>query len=117
MADRRLTRESIDAYADLSSDHNPLHVDEALASQSRFGGIIAHGFLLLGGPLNALAEAFDYPLTLECRFEAPGRPGDVLQTIVDVSEDGEAATFRVVNEADHARVSGTLRGGVGGSDS
>lgn len=38
-----VTRERILAYADLSGDHTPVHVDEAYAAASHFGGIVAHG--------------------------------------------------------------------------
>lgn len=86
MADHRLNQTGILAYAQLSHDHNPLHVDEAVAKQSPFGGIVAHGFLLLTGALDALDAAESYPKRLHCAFKAPGRPGDTLAT--DIATDG-----------------------------
>lgn len=38
-----VTKERILAYADLTGDHTPVHVDEAYANASHFGGIVAHG--------------------------------------------------------------------------
>ena len=38
-----VTREMIRAYADLTGDQTPVHVDEAFAHASHFGGIVAHG--------------------------------------------------------------------------
>ena len=38
-----VTKEMIRAYADLTGDHTPVHVDEAFAKASHFGGIVAHG--------------------------------------------------------------------------
>ena len=38
-----VTRERILAYAELTGDHTPVHVDEAYARTSHFGGIVAHG--------------------------------------------------------------------------
>lgn len=39
----RVTKQRILAYADLTGDHTPVHVDEEYASRSHFGGIVAHG--------------------------------------------------------------------------
>ncbi|WP_075790660.1 MaoC family dehydratase [Massilia putida] len=38
-----VTKERILAYADLTGDHTPVHVDEDCAKASHFGGIVAHG--------------------------------------------------------------------------
>lgn len=38
-----VTREMIRAFADLTGDHTPIHVDEDFARKSHFGGIVAHG--------------------------------------------------------------------------
>jgi acyl dehydratase len=38
-----VTREMIQAYADLTGDHTPVHVDEEFAKKSHFGGLVAHG--------------------------------------------------------------------------
>lgn len=114
MAEHLLTREIIDAYGDLTTDRNPLHVDDEFAAASQFGGIIAHGFLLLGGPLSELGD-LEHPLSFECRFEAPGRPGDVLATETSDAEDGWQPF--VVRTADKTLVSGRLRGGSSAGDS
>lgn len=86
MAGHRLTQEDILRYAELSTDRNPLHVDEAAAKASPFGGIVAHGFLLLGCALKPLAERDGFPKSFQCSFRAPGRPGDVVEAIK--AEDG-----------------------------
>ena len=38
-----VTKEAILAFADLSGDHTPVHVDEEYANASHFGGLVAHG--------------------------------------------------------------------------
>lgn len=38
-----VTKEAILAFADLSGDHTPVHVDEEYAIASHFGGLVAHG--------------------------------------------------------------------------
>jgi len=44
---RVVTQQRIDAYADASGDHNPIHVDPEFARATPFGGTIAHGMLVL----------------------------------------------------------------------
>ncbi len=68
--------------AGLLGDFNPLHVDEAFARASRFGGRILHGMMtsaLMGGPVGmhfyGTANAY---LEHNARFVAPVRPGDTL---------------------------------------
>ncbi len=38
---------AINTFADVTGDHQFIHVDEAMAKQTPFGGPIAHGFLTL----------------------------------------------------------------------
>ena len=40
-----ITDEDIRAFADISGDHNPVHLNEEYAKNSRFKKRIAHGFL------------------------------------------------------------------------
>jgi acyl dehydratase len=42
---REMTQDRVDAFADVTEDHNFIHVDPARASQTPFGGTIAHGYL------------------------------------------------------------------------
>ena len=42
-----ITQEMIDRFADLSGDHQFIHVDPVLAAQSPLGTTVAHGFLTL----------------------------------------------------------------------
>jgi acyl dehydratase len=41
---RELTQDEVDRFADLTGDHNFIHVDPERASETPFGGTIAHGF-------------------------------------------------------------------------
>ena len=38
-----VTKEKVAAFAEISGDHNPIHLDEAYAATTPFGGCIAHG--------------------------------------------------------------------------
>ncbi len=42
---REMTQDRVDAFADVTEDHNYIHVDVEAAKASPFGGTIAHGYL------------------------------------------------------------------------
>jgi acyl dehydratase len=42
---RVMTQDEVDRFADLTDDHNFIHVDPVRAKETMFGGTIAHGFL------------------------------------------------------------------------
>ena len=42
-----ITQERVDAFADATDDHQFIHVDPERASESPFGGTVAHGYLTL----------------------------------------------------------------------
>ena len=80
----------IELFTELTGDTNPLHYDEALASRSRFGGIIVQGGVT-SGLLNAVvAEDLPGPgsvfLHVDWSFRAPVRPGDEITAEVEVLE-------------------------------
>ena len=42
-----LSQDTIDAFADVTGDHQFIHIDPERAAKTPFGGTIAHGFLTL----------------------------------------------------------------------
>jgi acyl dehydratase len=42
---REMTQDWVDRFADVTEDHNYIHVDVERAKESPFGGTIAHGYL------------------------------------------------------------------------
>lgn len=54
-----VTEAMVSSYAEITGDYNPLHFDEAFASKTRFGGLIAQGGITTG-LLHALV-AMDMP--------------------------------------------------------
>jgi 3-hydroxybutyryl-CoA dehydratase len=86
---RTITRDRIRQYADLTGDHNPLHVDDDYAEERLFGGVIAHG-MLTAGVLSAAVAALPGDvvwLSQDLNFDAPVRPGDEVTARVEVVED------------------------------
>lgn len=55
---RAIPQQDIDDYARLSGDDNPIHVDEAAAAASPYGGRIAHGMLTLSMVVPHLREIY-----------------------------------------------------------
>ncbi|HVP03420.1 MAG TPA: MaoC family dehydratase [Solirubrobacteraceae bacterium] len=58
---RRLTQAQVDAFADLTDDHNPIHVDAEHAKATPFGTTIVHGYFTL----SLLAPMLDELLRVE----------------------------------------------------
>jgi acyl dehydratase len=80
----------VDAFADLTGDHNPVHVDEEFAKTTRFGRRIAHGMLtasLISSVLaNKLPGEGSVYLGQTLEFKAPVFPGDEITARVTVKE-------------------------------
>lgn len=45
---KTITEKDVFAFAEISGDHNPLHLDEAYAKTTRFGARLVHGALTAG---------------------------------------------------------------------
>ena len=51
-------QDMIQRFADLSGDHNPIHLDAEFAAQTRFGRPIAHGMLAVSTIVCATSGTF-----------------------------------------------------------
>lgn len=87
---RTVTDAHVRAFAELTGDNNPVHLDEAFAATTRFGGRIAHGMLGAGLISAAIATRLPGPgsiyLGQSLRFTAPVRLGDTITTRIEVLE-------------------------------
>jgi acyl dehydratase len=81
---REMTQERVDRFADVTEDHNYIHVDVERAAEGPFGGTVAHGYLTLSllAPLvgellrvEGAATAVNYGLD-KLRFPSPLPVGD-----------------------------------------
>jgi len=87
---RLVSDELVRRYAELTEDFNPVHVDDAAAARTMFGGRIAHG-MLSGGLISAVL-GMDLPgpgaiwLKQEMKFMRPVMIGDTITTRVEVAE-------------------------------
>lgn len=87
---KTVTQADIGAFADISGDHNPVHLDAAFAASTAFKGVIAHGMLsasfisaILGTQLPGEGTIY---LGQNLKFLAPVRPGDTVRTVITVKE-------------------------------
>ena len=87
---RKVEERDILLFTEISGDRNPLHYDEALAKETRFGEIVVQGGIT-SAILNAVvAEDLPGPgtvfLHVDWSFKAPVRPGDEITGKVEVLE-------------------------------
>jgi acyl dehydratase len=87
---KKIEQADIDAFASVTGDHNPVHVDEEFAKTTRFGKRIAHGMLtasLISAVLaNKLPGEGSVYLGQTLQFVAPVFPGDEITARVTVKE-------------------------------
>lgn len=91
---REVTDQVIRAFAEVSGDHNPIHLDEEFAARTRFGKRIAHGMLsgafisaVLG---NEFRERKIVYLSQTMKFVAPTFIGDTITvtgTVTNIRPD------------------------------
>lgn len=100
---REVTAELIKKFADVSGDHNPIHLDEEFASKTRFGKRIAHGMLsgafisaILGNEYKGRTVIY---LSQTLKFTAPVFIGDTVtttSTVTNIRSDKNIVTLENV---------------------
>jgi len=75
--------ETILAYAEITGDYNPIHVDPQFAARSPMGGVIAHGTMSLNLLWQSIAATLGddalHRTSLDLRFVRPVRIGDTVE--------------------------------------
>ena len=78
----------IEKFAEISTDHNPVHLDDEYARDTIFEGRIAHGMLTAGLVSAVIGEQLPGHGTIymsqNLKFLAPVRPGDLVHAEVKV---------------------------------
>ncbi|HEX8747539.1 MAG TPA: MaoC family dehydratase [Pyrinomonadaceae bacterium] len=112
---KTITDDDIRTFADLTTDHNPVHLDDDFAKTTRFGRRIAHGMLsagLISAVLaNKLPGTGTVYLSQSLSFVAPVYPGDTITarvTVTKVREDKPIVTLETVctNQRDEPVIRG-----------
>lgn len=98
---RTFTDADIRQFAELTGDHNPVHLDPAYAATTRFGECIAHGILtaglisaVIGMQLPGLGAIY---LQQNLKFKGPVYAGDTITAtaeVVNVRSEKRILTLR-----------------------
>lgn len=90
----------VNAFAQLSGDDNPLHLDDAYAQDCGFSGRVAHGMLALAAISRLIGTQLPGPgslwLSQEFQFVAPVFVGDTIEARVTVQSVSRAARIVVL---------------------
>jgi len=92
---RTITEADIVAFAGLSGDYNPIHIDAEFAKAGMFGERIAHGLLILSvasglaWQLGFMAGTADAFLSLDWKFAGPTKIGDTIKVSAEVAQKRE----------------------------
>lgn len=77
-------RAQIDAYAEMSNDFNPIHMDAEAARSAGMTDAIAHGMLSLNLIWESIETSFDilhsHELSLDVRFRSPVHLDETVET-------------------------------------
>jgi len=90
----------IDAYAEASGDHNPIHRDGDFARSVGLPGVIAHGLLQMGILASVASEAAGGAGRLRrlyCRFAGMVEPGDTVTFAAEEAGPGQL-TLTAINQ-------------------
>ena len=95
---RTVTEADIVAFAGLSGDYNPLHINEEHCKKTIFGSRIAHGPLVYAIAAGLLFQLHLYDDTLiaflgfeNLKFTKPVQPGDTIHARIKVLEKRETS--------------------------
>ncbi len=95
--ERTVTDADIQQFAQVSGDHNPVHLDEAFAANTRFKTRIAHGMLSAAFISTVVGTKLPGPgsiyVSQTLKFRAPVFIGDTIVTTATVTDINEKRGF------------------------
>lgn len=103
--ERTLTQAEFNAFAALSGDDNPIHVDAAFSAATKFGRPVAHGVFLIAGLAGLVAQLRPGTriVAQSIRYPAPtfvDEPAMFEVASLGRGEGGERFACRVMRVAD-----------------
>lgn len=118
-----ITRTQLVKYSGASGDFNPLHTVHSVGERAGFGGVIAHGMLIMGFAGEAIGSWFPRKdlRRFKVRFAAVTRPGEqitingrVLEEIMVGNEKRLLCTVTAFNSQGEIKLKGEFE--VGGEE-
>jgi 3-hydroxybutyryl-CoA dehydratase len=100
---KQITDSVVRAFAELSGDYNPIHLDEEFAAKTRFGRRIAHG--MISGALISAVLGYEFKerkivyLSQTLKFTAPVFLDDTVTataTVTNIREDKPIVTLETI---------------------
>ena len=100
---KQITDSVVRAFAELSGDYNPIHLDEEFARTTRFGRRIAHG--MISGALISAVLGYEFKerrvvyLSQNLKFVAPVFLDDTVTataTVTNIREDKPIVTLETI---------------------
>ncbi len=114
-----IDRAAIRAYAEITDDFNPIHVDPEFAARSPLGGIIAHGMLSLNLVWESLCDTLGPGVVtgtvLDIRFMRPVRENDEVTAGGNFVPGASGYAVWAKNQKGEIVLAGTLRLAPGAS--
>ncbi len=120
---RTITEADVVAFSGLTGDHHPQHTDAVWAGAGPFGGIVAHGMLVLSYALGLVELDPDRIVALrrieDVVFKRPVRIGDTIRVEAKLARPDEGRglegwEWRILNQNDElvirAKVEAVVRG-------
>ena len=108
---KTVSEADINKFADVSSDYNPVHIDEEFAKTTMFGGRIAHGMLSAAYISAVIGTRLPGKNTIymkqDLSFRAPVKIGDTVTATVEVIEKIDAKN-RLILKTTVTNQDGTL---------
>ena len=114
------TPDTVVAYAELTNDFNPIHLDAAFAATTPFGRPIVHGTWSLNALGLAMAATFPPEVAaradLDLQFVAPVFVGETIHAGGERRDDAAGKYYVWIKAGDRLVVRGTLKFGSDAQD-
>ena len=110
---KKIDKKMVEDYADISGDHNPIHLNPDYAKDTIFNHTIAHGMLLISSISEMMLLNFNYQWTesgkLKIKFRNPLYVGESMNckgkiTKIETDNDRTLVTSEVMCTSEEGKI-------------